>query len=70
MITVVLGVLLAVLLALTFLYRLFMLLTEEDWQPSALWILLAQEMHGIFGTVVTLAVLLACKEQTFLRGMG
>jgi hypothetical protein len=60
--TVVLGVLLAVLLAQGLLYSLFMRPTEEGWHPSSFWHLMVHGMRGVFGTVVTLVVLVAFKN--------
>ena len=60
--TVVLGVLLTVLLAQAFLYSLFMRPTEEGWHPSTFWHLMVHGMRGVFGTVVTLVVLVAFKS--------
>lgn len=66
--TVFLGVLLATLLAQFLMYTFFMRPADDIWQPSAFWDLMMQGMSRVFGTVVTLVVLLAFKDSvtTFL----
>jgi len=57
--TVFIGILLSVLLAQFLMYSFFMRPAEDTWQPSAFWNLLVRGMGGIFGTVVTLSVLIS-----------
>jgi hypothetical protein len=60
--TVFLGLLLATLLAQGLMYSFFMRPAADVWQPSAFWTLMLYGMRGVFGTVVTLVVILAFKD--------
>jgi hypothetical protein len=52
----------SLLLAQFLMYVFFMRPADEQWQTSSFWALMLKGMHGVFGTVITLVMILAFKD--------